>query len=97
MKSDPKGHGASAVVARADAQRMLEGILADAKTGHVSKYALASVYAALGDKNRALDALEQALSERSFFLDFIKSDPEMDSLRPEPRFQEVVRRMNFPQ
>jgi eukaryotic-like serine/threonine-protein kinase len=81
---------------RAEAQRGLDDLLALSKHSVVSNYMLAGVYAGLGDKGRALDKLEQAFSERSFFFDFIKSDPDMDSLRAEPRFQELVRRMNFP-
>jgi hypothetical protein len=54
------------------------------------------VYAALGDHSRALADLEQAYAEDTFFCDFMKSDPEMDPLRSEPRFQGVLRRMNFP-
>jgi serine/threonine protein kinase/tetratricopeptide (TPR) repeat protein len=81
---------------RAEAQRGLDDLLALSKRSQVPKYSLATVYAALGDKSRALDALEQAYAEHSFFLDFLKSDPQMDSLRSEPRFQELLRRMNFP-
>jgi serine/threonine protein kinase/tetratricopeptide (TPR) repeat protein len=81
---------------RAEAQRRLDDLLGLSKGSHVSNYLLAAVYAALGDKKHALDRLEQAYSERSFYFDFLKSDPEMDSLRSEPRFQELLRRMNFP-
>jgi len=70
----------------AEAQRGLDELLALSKRSHVSNYLLATVYAALGDKKHALDRLEQAYSERSFFFDFLKSDPQMDSLRSEPRF-----------
>jgi hypothetical protein len=81
----------------ADAQRALGELLALSKRSHVSKYSLATIYAALGEKSRALDALDQAYAERSFSLDFLKTDPELDSLRSEPRFQALVLRMNFPQ
>ena len=104
LKIDPGRIWAAADSARAhalsgrqaEAQRGLDDLLALSKRSQVPKYSLATVYAALGDKSRALDMLEQAYAERSFFFDFLKSDPEMDSLRSEPRFQELVRRMNFP-
>ncbi len=104
VKVDPGWYFPSAIIARAyalsgrraEAQRTLDDLLALSKRSHVSNYSLASVYAALGDKGRALDLLEKSFGERSQFFDFIKSDPEMDSLRSEPRFQELVRRMNFP-
>jgi len=80
----------------AEARQALEELLARSKTGHVSKYLIATVYAALGEKSEALTRLEQAYSERSWYLGFLRSDPELDSLRSELRFQDLVRRMNFP-
>jgi serine/threonine protein kinase/tetratricopeptide (TPR) repeat protein len=89
-------HAYAASGRTAEARQALEELLARSKTGHVSKYLIATVYAALGDKTEALTRLEQAYSERSWYLGFLKSDPELDSLRSEPRFQDLVRRMNFP-
>jgi len=81
---------------KAEARQALAELLERSKRGHVSKYIIATVYAALGDKNEALNRLEQAYAERSWYLAFLKVDPELDSLRSEPRFQDLVRRMNFP-
>jgi hypothetical protein len=53
------------------------------------------VYAALGDKDQAFAQLQQAYSQRTFFLDFLKVDPELDSLRSDPRFQDLLGRMNL--
>jgi serine/threonine protein kinase/Tfp pilus assembly protein PilF len=79
-----------------EARRALDELLARSKRSHVSKYVIATVYAALGDKNEALSLLEQAYPERSWYLNFLNVDPELDSLRNEPRFQALVRKMNFP-
>ena len=54
------------------------------------------MYAALGENDEALTKLEQAYAERSFLMVTANADPELDSLRSEPRFQELIRRMNFP-
>jgi hypothetical protein len=61
----------------------------------VPPYRIATVYAALGDKDLAFAQLERAYAQRSFFLDFLKVDPELDSLRSDPRFQDLLRRMNL--
>ena len=58
---------------------------------------IAIVYAALGDKDHALAQLEQAYQDRSQWMAFLRVDPEMDSLRSDPRFQDLMRRLNFPQ
>jgi TolB-like protein/Tfp pilus assembly protein PilF/predicted Ser/Thr protein kinase len=81
---------------QAEAQQALEGLLSRSKHSYVSGYILATVYAALGDKSQAFAHLQQAYLQRSFFLALIKVDPEVDSLRPDPRFQDLLLRMNFP-
>jgi len=83
---------------RAEARQALDELLALSKRGYVvSQYLIATIYAALGDKDQALARLDQAYAEGSFFLYLLKVDPEVDSLRSEPRFQDLMRRLNFPQ
>ena len=58
---------------------------------------LAMVEAGLGHKEKALALLEQALVEHDddSLLD-LEHDPVYDSLRSDPRFQNILRRINFP-
>jgi TolB-like protein/Flp pilus assembly protein TadD len=57
--------------------------------------ALAHVYAALGDKPRALDALERAYEQRIVDLNFMAVDPMLAGLRAEPRFLTLKSRMGL--
>ncbi len=59
----------------------------------------AELFAYLGgpDKNEILGILEKAYKERSPALTNLKVDPKYDSLRSEPRFQELLRRMRLAQ
>ena len=50
-----------------------------------------------GDKEEALNWLEKAYHERSPDMYWIKTNPKFDFLRAEPRFQDLLRRMNFPE
>jgi hypothetical protein len=50
----------------------------------------------LGDKQQALAWLEKAYEDRTFFMVNLKVEPELDPLRSAPRFQDLLRRMNFP-
>ena len=61
-------------------------------------FPLAIAYAALGEKELALDYLEQAVDRRVISLTAWKvaTDPMFDSIRHEPRFRRVLRAMNFP-
>jgi len=81
----------------AKARQSLNDVLALAKSKYVDPYALGVVYAALGDKDEAFARLGQAYAERSFNMVDLKVDPELDSLRSDQRFQDLLRRMNFPQ
>jgi eukaryotic-like serine/threonine-protein kinase len=53
-------------------------------------------YMALGDTNRAFYFLEKAYAERETIVSSLGRDPDLDPLRSDPRFQELLRRMNFP-
>ena len=57
----------------------------------------AVVSGALGEKDEAFRLLDQALDERSSTLSAAKVDPRLDPLRDDPRFQDFLRRMNFPE
>jgi eukaryotic-like serine/threonine-protein kinase len=59
-------------------------------------YYVASVYARMGKKKEALTWLEKAYAERSGGMVRLRSDPEFDSLRSDPGFVSIIRRMNFP-
>jgi tetratricopeptide (TPR) repeat protein len=56
----------------------------------------AHVYALLDDEAHAMTALEAAYNERNPGILFLRSAPELDSIRSSPRFRELVRRIGFP-
>ncbi len=51
------------------------------------------IYAALGDKDKAFEWLEKGYDERSLYQ--IKTDPLYDPVRSDPRFADLLRRMNL--
>ncbi|MBZ5563531.1 MAG: tetratricopeptide repeat protein [Acidobacteriia bacterium] len=57
---------------------------------------IASLYARLGEKDRAFEWLEKAYKEREVEMVFLRVSPNMDPIRSDPRFQDLLRRMNFP-
>ena len=61
-----------------------------ARDHYVAPFQFAIVYAALGDKARALDLLEQDRREHSMFVTWLKTDPALDVLRPDARFRTLV-------
>ena len=58
---------------------------------------IATVYAGLGEKDKAFEFLEKAYQDKSTDLPyFLKADLRMDSLRSDPRFQDLMRRVGLP-
>jgi TolB-like protein len=75
-----------------------EAVLSKMKTEHgdTMAYQYATIYAQWGDRTKALEWLETAWRLRDPGLAFLKTDPLMDPLRQEPRFQAVMRELKFP-
>ena len=63
---------------------------------HASSYALATIYAGLDDRERAIALLDAAYAERSHWLLWLKRDPRWDGLRTDQRFQALVRKVGLP-
>ena len=78
---------------RREAEMILDTLLHSSRKQ--SNSALAFIYIGMNDKARALDMLEKGLQERDNFMTHLKSDPLYDSLRSEPRFKELLRRMHL--
>jgi len=80
---------------REKAQQILDRLHELAKHQYVTPYFLARTYLALGRQHEALNWLETGFRERSPLMFWINSDFRLDPLRSEPRFQELIHRMNF--
>jgi tetratricopeptide (TPR) repeat protein len=80
---------------RAEAERQIAELREQAKTRYVRPYYIASIYAALGDKDNAFAELERAFGERDVYLGRMNSDPFMDPLRDDPRFKDLLKRINL--
>ncbi len=81
---------------RGEALRILDEIKKSSERSYVPPVAVAMTYVGLGDKQEALAWLEKAFAEHATALDTLKVDPNFDPLRSDPRFQDLLRRMNFP-
>jgi eukaryotic-like serine/threonine-protein kinase len=68
-----------------------------AKTGYVSPYQIAEYYADLGDKDHAFEWLNTAFQEHDTFLTALRTDFALDSLRSDPRYADLVRKIGLPQ
>ena len=56
---------------------------------------MATLYTGLAENDKAFEFLEKAYSQKSFEILSLKSDLLLDNLRPDPRFQNLVRRIGL--
>jgi hypothetical protein len=75
---------------------VLELAVEESKHQQVPPITLATYYAHAGDKERAIRLLQVAYEQRSPRLTWINAQCTWDSLRSDPRFQEIIRKMQFP-
>jgi TolB-like protein/Tfp pilus assembly protein PilF/predicted Ser/Thr protein kinase len=67
-----------------------------AKERYISPLDLARLHAQVGDREQALAVLERALNDRPYGLVLLKVDQAWDSIRSDPRFAAIVRRVGIP-
>ena len=91
------GYVYAAAGKKAEAQKVLEELKELSKQRYVSPDSIAYIYAGLNDKDQAFEWLERAYQERSPFMTLLKSETVWDNLRPDPRFKDLLKRMNLPQ
>jgi TolB-like protein/Tfp pilus assembly protein PilF len=79
----------------ADARAVLDELETRARTEYVAPPAFVYAYTGLGEGDRAFFWLEQSYRERSNLLAFLKTFPILDPLRGDPRFDDLLRRVNL--
>ncbi len=80
---------------RNDALRLLAELKRRKQAGYVPAAAFVQAYLGLGDNDQAFAWLEQAYKEQSNILQWLKVEPTFDSLRGDPRFADLVRRVGL--
>ena len=91
-------HAYSATGRRNEAEKILRQLQTRSKTDYVSPYMIGVIYSGLGNKDKAFQFLEKAYKEKSpDVVYFLRTDLRIDTLRSDPRFEDLLRRMNFPE
>jgi TolB-like protein/DNA-binding winged helix-turn-helix (wHTH) protein/Tfp pilus assembly protein PilF len=89
-------HAYSTAGKKAEAEKILHDLERKSKGTSASPYTMATIYAGLGDNDKAFDFLEKAYSEKSFDISSsLKSDLVLDSLHRDPRFQNLLGRIGL--
>ena len=91
------GHAYAAHGKRDEAEKIIQQLNELAKQRYIQPSYVALLYTGLGDKERAFQWLEKGFRERDDRLIFVITDPLVDSLRTDPRFVELIRRIGLPE
>jgi serine/threonine-protein kinase len=97
MQAATLGYAYAASGNRTKAEKVLGQLQTLRTQQYVPPFTSALIYAGLGDKDQAFAWLEKAYTERSVWMPWLKVDPKFDSLRSDPHFAELMRRVGLPQ
>ncbi len=88
-------HAYAATGKKAEAEKLLRDLRHKLQQTAASPYTMATIYAGLGENDKAFEFLEKAYSEKSFDILSLKSDLLLDNLRRDPRFQNLLHRVRL--
>lgn len=91
------GHGLASAGRVEQAEEVLEKLFERAKTKYVPSYWIAVIYNGMRDRDRAVEWLRKAYTERSSWLVWCSVEPRFDWLRQDPGFVGLVKAMKFPE
>jgi len=89
------GYAYGAAGDRNAALATIEQLKKKSVNGYVPQFNLAMIHLGLGDRDRALDLLEQASAADSQWMMYLKIDRIFDSLRTDPRFVALMKKCHF--
>jgi Flp pilus assembly protein TadD len=89
------GYGYAISGKRAEAEAIIKELVGKYENGRALGQDLAAVYAGLGEKDQAFAWLEKDLQTRSGLLGWTRWTPAFESLRSDPRYADLLRRMGL--
>ncbi|HLN97062.1 MAG TPA: winged helix-turn-helix domain-containing protein [Pyrinomonadaceae bacterium] len=91
------GHVYAVTGKKGDARTLIDELKQLSAKEYLPATSVALIYAGLDEKDQAFAWLDKGYEERAFQMQWIKLDPRWDSLRSDPRFKDLMRRMGFAQ
>jgi TolB-like protein/Tfp pilus assembly protein PilF len=78
-----------------DARGILEGLYAESREHYLTPVAFVMLHAGLGEPDLAFEWLDRAVEDRRGWLAYLRVEPLLDALRPDPRFNRLLERMRL--
>jgi len=89
------GHVYAAAGRREETLKLISQMKEMATQRYVPAYSIAVAYAGLGDKDQSFQWLERGFQDRAVDMIYLKVDPLFSNLRPDARFEDLVRRIGL--
>jgi tetratricopeptide (TPR) repeat protein len=89
------GHAYAVAGKTGEARQVLNQLLERSRQSYVSPYYIALIYAGLGEKDEVFEWLEKAYDERESYFNLFKVEPVFDSLRTDPRYLSLLKRVGL--
>ena len=90
------GHALAVAGRKVEAQEILRDLIGLSNVKYSEPFGIAAIHAGLGERDQALEWLQKSCDEMSPFASmFLKVDPKFESLRSDPRFADLLRRLNL--
>jgi serine/threonine protein kinase/Flp pilus assembly protein TadD len=80
---------------RGEAEKVLKELLALSDKGTIPLFIIPWIYFALEDRDNAFEWMERAFEEKDPLLMWIKSDPIIKTLEPDPRYQKMLKKLGL--
>src|SRR2546422_10869470 len=80
---------------RGEARKLLNELMERAERRYVSPYSIAHIYIGLGERDQAFEWLRKGSESHDEWMGWLKVDPKLDSLRSDPRFADLARRVGL--
>jgi eukaryotic-like serine/threonine-protein kinase len=90
------GHALAISHQEGEARTILQQLTERSRQTYVQPTWVAVIHIGLGEKDQAFEWLQKAYQDRSAWLVYLRVDPYFDPVRSDPRFIDLVRRINFP-
>jgi TolB-like protein/Tfp pilus assembly protein PilF len=89
------GHGFALAGSPDRSRSLLSQLLEFSREKYVSPFDIATIHTGLGEHDEAFSFLERAFEERSLWMGYLNVEPQLDPLRADLRFQDLLRRVGL--
>ena len=80
---------------RTEAQRVIDGMILDSRKTSLSQSDVAMGYVGLGDVEKAFEGLDKSFESNDEGILLLKTHPMFSPLRDDPRYKELLKRVNL--